>query len=112
MEHQKVNETAANIVAANYIAVYNVISKSHPELIKEIDKNLIAHKANYFKSIGVKTPIELVRAKAEIDANVFGSKIEIEGDDKQATITYKECACWNAIKKSWQPPTSHRRNNR
>jgi hypothetical protein len=107
---KKVNEIAANILAADYISVFSAISKSHPELIKEIDKNLTAHKATYFKSIGVKSPIDLAKAKAEIDANVFGSKLEIEGDEKQATITYKNCACFDAMKKigNLQPATEEK----
>jgi hypothetical protein len=104
---KKVNEAAANIVAANYVSVFGAISKSHPELIKEIDKNLIAHQATYFKSIGIKSPLDLAKAKAEIDANVFGSKVEIEGDEKHAKITYKECACWNAMQKCNLPEATY-----
>ncbi len=36
---------------------------------------------------------------AEQDANLFGSKIEITGDEAAATLTYNSCGMWNALKK-------------
>ncbi|MFX6759364.1 hypothetical protein ABTH30_20970, partial [Acinetobacter baumannii] len=42
--------------------------------------------------------MELVKAMAEKEANLFGSQIEIWGDDKEAFMHYTMCGMWNAMK--------------
>lgn len=95
---KKVNEFTSKIWAGNYLATMTVLSKYGPDAVKEFNKAVLAHKIEYFKQVGVKTPIELAKAKAEVDVNVFGSKVEIVGDEKKAQIIYKQCNCWNALK--------------
>jgi hypothetical protein len=95
---KKVNEITSKIWANNYLSTMAVLSKYGPEAVKEFNKEVLTHKVEYLKSVGVKTPIDLAKAKAEVDANVFGSKIEIVGDEKKAQIIYKQCNCWNALK--------------
>ena len=48
-------------------------------------------------------PLDLVRAKAEFETNVFGSKVEISGDEKTAQLKYISCGVWNAIQKGGKP---------
>jgi hypothetical protein len=58
--------------------------------------------ANFHK-LGVKTPVEILKAKAELEANIFGSKIEVWGDDKEAHLLYNSCGMWNAMKENGMP---------
>ena len=94
---QKLQEEAARVVASNCLAAHQVLSKYGEQAVKEYQTVARNYKVNYLKSLGVKTPVEIAKALAEVEANVFGSKIEIVGDDKTASLTYDSCGMWNAI---------------
>lgn len=94
---QKLQEEAARVVAGNCLAAHQVLSKYGEQAVKEYQTVARNYKINYLKSLGVKTPVEIAKALAEVEANVFGSKIEIVGDDKTASLTYNSCGMWNAI---------------
>lgn len=98
-DSKKVRETIAEIFAIRHMVTVNVLSKYGESAIKEFDKQVNAKKAEWYKTLGVKTPIDLVKAMAEFEANIFGSKITIEGDDNKASLTYDACAIWNAMQK-------------
>lgn len=95
----QVHEATVAAMANNWLAAYSVLGKFGEQAIKEFEEASRTRKIEYYKRQGVKTPIDLVKVIAEFEANVFGSKIEIEGDDKNATLTYNSCAMWNAMKK-------------
>lgn len=95
----KVQEETARVMAGNCMAAFQVLSKYGEQAVKEYQDAARQYKVNYLKNAGVKTPLELAKASAELEANLFGSKIEIAGDDKSATATYKACGMWNALQK-------------
>ncbi len=96
---KKVRETIAEVFALRQMATMNVLAKYGESAIKEFNKQINANKAEWYKNLGVKTPIDLIKAMAEFEANIFGSKIKIEGDEKKASLTYEACAIWNAMQK-------------
>jgi len=71
--------------------------KFGPEAVTELNHAMTTMKADYYKAHGVKTPIELVKAMAEFETNVYGSKMVVFGDDQHATVEYEVCGCYNAI---------------
>ena len=95
----KIQEETAKVFARQFLAAYKALSKFGPEGMKEFDKNILTFKVDHYKSLGVKTPADLVKAIAEFEANVFGSKIEIIGDESKATLKYDACAVWEAMQK-------------
>ncbi|HEY9868664.1 MAG TPA: hypothetical protein V6D08_05820 [Candidatus Obscuribacterales bacterium] len=96
---EKVQEGAARALANHLRAAQTVLAKYGPEVWDEYDRLVLKDKLEYYKSVGVKTPIELVKAMAEFESNVFGSKIQIVGDDKKASLTYDSCGIYNAMQK-------------
>ena len=96
---QQIQEEAARAFAVNNMAAMQIIGKQGEKAILEFQEILHKHQLEHLKTLGVKTPIELVKAKAEFETNVFGSKIEIEGDDNSAKLIYNHCAIWSAMEK-------------
>jgi len=96
----KMQEEVANMVSMQMMTSYGVICKHGEELAKEFQAACLQNKVQQFKALGVKTPIELVKAMSEKEANLFGSQIEIWGDDKEASMHYVMCGMWNAMKKN------------
>ena len=84
---QKIHEETARLLASQWMAAYGVICKHGEEAIKEFETVKRQEKVAYFKALKVTTPIELVKAMAEFEANVFGSKIEIWGDEKEDSMS-------------------------
>lgn len=95
----KVQETAAMMLGMQWMAAYKTLSKHGEAAFKEFDNMLRQQKVEHYKGMGVKTPIDLVKAMSEFEANLFGSKIEIWGDEKVAHLTYNSCGMWNAMQK-------------
>jgi len=95
----KVQEEAARMAASHLLAAYQVIAKQGEPALKEYQAAARQFKVAYLKGLGVKNALELATAAAELEANLYGSQIEIAGDEKSATLTYSSCAMWNAIKK-------------
>ena len=97
---QQLQQVVAKAFANNYMVNTKMFEKLTPELRTEWYSMMADVKADHYKSLNVKTPIELVKAMAEFETNVFGSKIVIDGNDDKATMVYEECGCWNAMQKS------------
>src|SRR5277367_2302666 len=95
---QQVQEGAAMVAANMCVSAKAVLSKNEA-LLTEYETMVRTNKVNHYKALGVKTPMDLVKAMATFEANVFGSKIEIGGDDQTAVLNYESCAMWNAIEK-------------
>jgi hypothetical protein len=95
----KIQEEAVRMHSMLFLTAMNNIAKLGGEkAVQEFQAEMRQHKVEHYKKVGVKTPLELVKAMAEFEANVFGSKIEITGDDTKAELKYNQCARWNAMK--------------
>ncbi|MBX9686126.1 MAG: hypothetical protein K2X27_05460 [Candidatus Obscuribacterales bacterium] len=97
---KQLQEVAANTMVNNYIGVTKLFEKLTPELRQEFRVMMAGMKVNYYKSIGVKTPMDLAKAMAEFDANVFGSEVVLVGDENKVEIHYETCGCWNLMQKN------------
>ena len=95
----QIQEQVTRVYGLQFMTALQILAKYGEEAQKEFGTAMREHKLNYYKSLNVKTPIELVKAMSEFEANVFGSKIEIWGDEKSATLKYNSCAMWNAMQK-------------
>lgn len=96
---KKTQEATSHMFASMFVSAFEVISKQGEKAMEEFQKLSREQKINYYKGLNLKTPLELVRAIAEHDFNVFGSQIEISGDDKKATLKYLSCGMWEATQK-------------
>jgi hypothetical protein len=97
---QQIQEAAA-AMAANMCFSAKSVLQEHGDmaLLNKYENTVRQGKIEHYKALGVKTPFELVKAMAETETNVFGSKIEISGDDKHAELHYLSCAMWNQMEK-------------
>ena len=100
----KIQEQTALAFARQTLATMTVLRKLGPEAMKEFQHASVVSKADFYKTEGVKTPIQLVKAMAEFETSALGSKIKVWGDDKQASMEYEVCACFNAMQKSAKEP--------
>lgn len=98
-DQKRTQQTSAYIVASTFVAAFEVLSKFGPKALEEFDTLLRKSKIEHYKALGVKTPIELVRAISDSEHNVFGSEIEISGDDRHAVLKYNSCGLWSEMQK-------------
>lgn len=96
---QKIQEEIARAFAVQCMTNMSTLSKYGEQAQKEHRDAVHKIEAEHLKSKGVKTPMDLVKAKAEFESNVFGSKIEISGDENRAQLTYNQCGMWEAMQK-------------
>jgi hypothetical protein len=96
----QIQEQVTRIYAQQMLTAQQVLAKYGEQATQEFGNLMRENKLNHYRSLNVTTPIELVKAMSEFEANVFGSKIEIWGDDKSATLKYNSCGMWNAIQKN------------
>jgi len=94
----KVQEESAKAAARQFLAAFGVLCKQGKEAVEAYQHAMHIQKVEYYKSLGIKTPIDLVKAMSEYESNIFGSKIEIWGDEKKAFLSYSTCGMWNAMK--------------
>ena len=97
---EKVQEEAVSAMTRNCGVVQNVLSQLGQEAQKKYQQAVVQMKVEHFRKLNVKTPIELVKAMAEFEVNVFGSRVVVWGDEKQASMEYEYCACYNAMQKN------------
>lgn len=97
---EQMQELYSQMMANNFMAAMSVLCKHGEEAGKEFQAASRKPMVEYYKKLGVKTPIEIIKAKAELETNVFGSQIEFWGDEKEAHLTYNKCGMWEAMKKS------------
>lgn len=96
---EKIQETTAKAFTNNMMATMGVLREYGQEAMEKFQAASRAPMVKYYKEeLKVKTPIELAKAKAEYETNVFGSEMEIKGDEKEAHIKYLNCAIWNNMK--------------
>lgn len=96
---KKTHEVSSHMFASIWMSAYEVLSKYGDKALEEFGAVARQHKLNYYKSLNIKTPVDMVRAIAETEHNVFGSQIEIHGDDKKASLKYLSCGMWEACEK-------------
>ena len=96
---EKLQEVSSNSIVNNYIAVTKMFEKISPELRLEFRTMMAEMKVNYYKSLNVKTPMDLAKAMAEFDANVFGSVVIIKGEENKVAIEFESCGCWTKMQK-------------
>jgi hypothetical protein len=96
---EKLQEQFARAYAQQMLAAMHVVGKHGEKAVEELQATMRANKIEHLKGLGVKTPIELVKALAEFETNVFGSVVEISGDEKAAHMTYTACGMWKAMEK-------------
>ncbi len=98
---EQMHEMFAHISAHNMVAAMTVLGKHGGETaINEFKTATRKSMVEYMKKQGVKTPIEVIKAKAELETNIYGSVTEIWGDDKEAHLTYIKCGMWDAMNKA------------
>ena len=97
---EKLQENFARAYAMQTLAAMQVVGKHGEKALEELQATMRANKVEHFKSLGVKTPIELVTAMAELETNLFGSVVEVWGDEKTAHMTYTACGMWKAMENS------------
>jgi hypothetical protein len=96
----KIQEESSRVLATQFVTIMGLLHKVGGEAaVQEFKTAMEAHKVEHFKGLGIKTPYDLVKAMAEFDANVFGSKVEIWGDEHTASMKYLSCGMWSAMEK-------------
>lgn len=100
---EKMHEMFSRMIAQNYMSTMQVMCKQGEAVVKEYQEVSRKPMVDYYKKLGVTTPIEIIKAKAELESNIFGSKIEFWGDDKEAHLLYNHCGMWNAMKECGMP---------
>ena len=102
---EKVQQESVRSMVDQMGATMKVINELGPEAAKKWHHAVLEIKINHFKKLNVKTPIEMVKAMAEFEVNVFGSKIRYWGDEKEAHMEYEHCACYQAMQDSGCKPS-------
>lgn len=97
-ELKKVQEHTARAFANTMMSAMEILGKHGEEAMKEFQAKTREPMVKLYKELGVKTPLDLVKIKAEYETNVFGSHIEIWGDEKEAHLKYLSCAMWENMK--------------
>jgi hypothetical protein len=97
---EQMHEMFSQMTANTFSSAMAVLCKHGEEAVKEFHTISRKPMIEYYKKLGVKTPIEIIKAKAELESNIFGSQIEFWGDDKEAHLTYIKCGMWEAMKKA------------
>jgi hypothetical protein len=100
---EKMQEMYSRMMANSYMSAMQVICKHGEEATKEFQEISRKPMIAYYKKLNVTTPIEIIKAKAELESNIFGSKIEFWGDEKEAHLVYNSCGMWNAMKETGMP---------
>lgn len=93
-------EMTATLFGTTNMTIMGILAKYGPEAVTEFQTAMNNFKAQYFTKLGITSPIALVKAMAEMETNLFGSKIEIWGDEKSASMNYLSCGMWEAMKKA------------
>jgi hypothetical protein len=96
---KKVQETTSNVIAGMMVSAFQALGKAGQEAHEEFHKLMTQQKLNHYKKLNIKTPLDLAHAIGEQDHNLFGSEIEVTGDEKKATVTWNSCGVWEACEK-------------
>ena len=100
----KMQEEFARVMAQNAMTTMGVVCKHGEVITNELHTAMLHDKVAHFKTLNIKTPMDLIKAMAESDVNMFGSKVEVWGDEKAAHMQKDTCGMWNAMKKVGMAP--------
>jgi hypothetical protein len=93
---KQIREKAACIAVTDLSTALVEMAKHGPEAVKHYQEAWTTNcKIEGARKHNVKTPMDLVKYLAEFEVNVFGSEIEMWGDEKIASYTYISCGCFN-----------------
>ena len=95
----KIQQEAVRVFSRNCMSTSALLEKIGGDALQQHQEQMLKNKVEFFKSVGVKTPLELIKAMAEFETNVFGSKIVFWGDEKSASMEYETCACFEQMQK-------------
>jgi predicted RNA-binding protein Jag len=95
----QVRHEAARMAAGTIVARMKMMEKVSPAQIKRFVKVSAKEKAKFFKSCGVKSPLDLVKFMAEHEVNMFGAKARIAGDENQALLINEKPTVWLEAKR-------------
>lgn len=102
-ETKRTQELNAHVFSSLLVSAYQTLSKYGEKAHQEFDALVLQHKIDHYKQMQVKTAYDLVKAIAESEHNLFGSEVEISGDDKKASLKFLNCAVWTAMQKLHKP---------
>jgi len=95
---EKIQEAARHF-AGFIISDKLLLLENSPQAADPLCEQSAERKAELFKSLGVKTPMDLVRHMAEFEVNLFGAQASISGDDNKAVLFNEKPAAWLEAKK-------------
>jgi hypothetical protein len=98
----KIQEVTAKVFASNSMAAHQATAKAGEQVLADYKATARQFKVAQLKELSVSNALELATALAEMEVNLFGSKIDISGDEKAATMIYNQCAMWEAMKEVGQ----------
>jgi hypothetical protein len=96
----RIQEEAVNAMTRQQGVTMHMLQELGTEWQTKFRTAMVKAQVEHLRKLGVKTPFDLVKAMAEFEVNVLGSKITVWGDDKQASMEYEYCACYNAMQKN------------
>lgn len=96
---EKLQEVTSHVIINNVMIINKLMEKLTPELRQEFHLMMLNMKVDYFRSLNIKTPMDLAIGIAEYDTNVWGSKVHLEGEPNKVTVEIETCGCWNLIQK-------------
>jgi len=82
--------------AYQYISTLNFLKQVAPWAIPQFNKIYIINK-EYFEALGIRSPLELAKAIAQVEESLFGSKMSVSGNALSASVTYKRILEWEAV---------------
>ncbi|HEY9785218.1 MAG TPA: hypothetical protein V6D17_07440 [Candidatus Obscuribacterales bacterium] len=93
---ERMQEEMARGSAFHYLAILGFLKDNAPALISEFNKVFAINKT-YFLHMGKLNPLELAMAIAQVEQNLFGSKMEVDGDENSASVTYRYINEWARV---------------
>lgn len=93
--------------AYGYLSTVALLLQMCPQAIREFNKIFVANKY-YFKDFEIKCPLDLIKRFAEVEVNMFGGDMLVEGDVDRASISFIRCAEWLAIERIGSLTEYHR----
>jgi hypothetical protein len=84
----KVQAEVLKSVASIFASLDKVLPKDNPQIIAEVKKILLINK-EYYSTLPIKSPIDLVNAIGEYTVNVLGIKVAITDEISQASIVFE-----------------------
>ena len=99
LQLSEIQKLAAESYAGLLFATRDFIrSRWGADALRDYEERLARDHAECLKARGITSALDFVKALATHSVNVYGSQIEIEGDDTHASLECKSCGVCNAIR--------------